>query len=103
MDPLRHLANPAYDHREGSGSKTHYEAADGQTSLCKQVRVFRVVDGETCRVWYPTKRPVTCKGCVGVLRVMVRAELAGLTGDQLDDIAAHIKTYRDRAKYGAPR
>jgi len=43
MDPLRHLANPSYDHREGSGSKIHYEAADGQASLCKQVRPVRVL------------------------------------------------------------
>ena len=101
MDPLRHLANPSYDHREGSGSKIHYEAADGQASLCKQVRPVRVLDGESCRVWYPTKRPVTCKTCINILEVMIRDDLTGLTGDQLDDIAAHIKTFR--VKYGTSR
>jgi hypothetical protein len=100
MTPLNRLMEPS---RQGHGaetaSKIHYESENGRTTLCAQVQVFRVVDGEKMRVWYRTKRDVTCKSCIAKVRVMTSSDLAGLTGEQLEDIRAHIDTFRNR--YGS--
>jgi hypothetical protein len=53
------------------------------------------------RIWFRTKRDVTCRSCIKALGIIVRAELTGLNGEQLEDIAAHIATFTMRD--GSPR
>jgi hypothetical protein len=83
------------------GGRVHYESADGRKLLCSQSKVMRVIDGENMRVWFRTKRAVTCQSCTKALEVTVRKMMRGLTGDQLEDIAAHIGTFSMRN--GIPR
>jgi len=96
VTPLYRLIDPATGVRKSSGPRTHYEAADGQASLCGLVNVFHELDGEKIRVWHRTKRPVTCKSCTKCVEILARNQLTGLTGEQMEDILAHIDTFRNR-------
>jgi hypothetical protein len=89
-----HLTQPSTHGRKAEGAKIHYEDPGCHRSLCGQVAVFTTIDGEKMRVWYRTKRPVTCKGCTKVLEIMTRKAISGLTAEQLEDIQAHIDTFR---------
>jgi hypothetical protein len=80
--------------------RVHYESASGEASLCNLVSVFSAVDGEKIRVWHPTKAPVTCTSCVNVVKARVRRQLTGLSGEQYEDLLAHIATFRE--KYAGP-
>lgn len=94
--PLFRIMLPGQMSRSQTPPKIHYEAPDGQRSICTQAEIFSVVDGEKLRVWHRTKRPVTCRPCTKRLEMTVRSQLATLTSDQLEDIAAHIGTFRLR-------
>lgn len=94
MIEMYRLIQPDTDHRTKSAPKIHYRTENGRSSLCKQVKVFRTIDGVEMRVWYPTKRPVTCKGCLKIVEGIVSNELRGLSGDQLEDLRQHIETFR---------
>jgi hypothetical protein len=98
MTPPFRLVQPGTQGRT-TAPKIHYEAPSTLASLCGQAEVFAVVDGDKMRVWHHTKRLVTCKGCIKAMEIQVRKELAGLNGDQLEDILAHIDTFKNR--YGA--
>jgi hypothetical protein len=102
MTPLNRLVDPSKaDRGPVTKPKVHYEAPGGAKSLCSQATVYRTIDGERMRVWHRTKRAVTCKPCVKRLIVEARAQLEGLTGDQVEDILAHIDTFRN--KYLEPK
>jgi hypothetical protein len=88
------LMQPSTHGRKAEGAKIHYEKPNGMRSLCGQVSVFTTIDGEKMRVWYRTKRAVTCKGCTKRLEIVTRDAMRGLTADQMEDIQAHIDTFR---------
>lgn len=100
MEPLQRLIEPARHGRGPSNApKIHYESPDGRKLMCGQAEVFHTVDNQELRIWYHTKREVTCKSCITAVRIMVRKELDGLSGGQLEDLRAHIDTFKNR--YGA--
>jgi hypothetical protein len=99
MTPLKRIIEPSTS--DAHRSRIHYEALHGRASLCEHVRVYKSIDGERMRVWYHTKREVTCKNCVSRFRTMITRQLSALGGEQLEDIAAHIETFT--AKYPPAR
>ena len=99
MTPLMRVMKPAQE-RNSKPPRVHYESPNGQKLLCMQSDVYRTIDGERMRIWFRTKRPVTCASCTKLLEIRTRKELRGLNGDQLEDIQAHIATFRSR--YLAP-
>jgi hypothetical protein len=74
--------------------RVHYAAPDGQTLLCGLGHIYRELDGERFQVWHPTKRPVTCTSCTKRLESLIRFQLTGLGSAQLEDILAHIESFR---------
>lgn len=79
-----------------SSPKIHYEAADGKRLMCGQSDIYIVEDGERMRIWYRTKRPVTCKSCVKFMEQRVREEIKGLTAENYEDLLAHIETFKQK-------
>jgi Fe-S-cluster-containing hydrogenase component 2 len=94
MTPMFRLMQPSTHGRKAEGAKIHYEAPNGRRSLCSQVCVYTTIDGEKMRVWYRTKRAVTCASCTKALEITTRKAIHDLTADQLEDILAHIDTFR---------
>ena len=96
MTQMFRLIQPSRIGEESSAMKVHYESPDGGRLLCSQGDVVKVIDGDRMRIWYRTKREVTCRSCTKAFEMIVRRQLRGLTGDQLEDIAAHIATFSMR-------
>jgi hypothetical protein len=79
---------------EHTRARVHYLAPDGQVLLCGLGNVYREMNGEKFQVWQPTKQPVTCTACTKRLESLIRLQLVGLRSEQLEDILAHIESFR---------
>jgi len=90
---LVHLFDPSRVN-EAARMKIHYQSIDGRTLMCGLGLVFREADGERFRIWHPTKRPVTCTSCTKRIEALVRFQIADLTAEQLEELLAHIESFR---------
>jgi hypothetical protein len=100
MNPPYRLMKPSHEDRDHP-AKIHYESDNGKRLMCEQSDIYLVADGERMRIWFRTKRDVTCKSCVKLMEIRVRDVLGGLTAQQYEDLLAHIETFK--AQYPPPK
>jgi hypothetical protein len=79
---------------ESQKARVHYQSPDGQHLLCGLGNVYREMDGEKYQIWHPTKRAVNCMPCTKRIEALVRFQISGLNADQLEDLIAHIESFR---------
>jgi hypothetical protein len=98
---LIHVTDPGRLN-ESQRARVHYQSLDGQTLMCGHGNVYREMEGEKYRIWHPTKRPVTCASCTKRIESLVRFQVAGLSAGQLEDLLAHIESFRVPPENGTP-
>lgn len=80
-----HVFNPS----ETAAAKVKVHAVlwnSARIALCGQARIFKEHDGEWYRIFQPTSRPITCRGCIKVIEVIIRNEMTKLNPDDGTDL-----------------